>query len=313
VIYSEEHKHKGIEKIEGVTRYRVNGIEGITLYSHIPKWNREKAPILFMMPGQPRNAKKIIKNVIDISDEKGFIVVTFEFNAEEFPIHKYNYLNIVDETKKVINNDRETWTLKLIPQIVEEYRKKEGLIENDCYMYGFSAGAQVLWNFLLHATDDEISWLKGAFPFSAGRYPYPKADLRFPYGTGGIESWDEEKLKRLLEMKIIMGVGSDDVKQDNHFSKENPNFKTGDTRVERADYFYHFCEEKARKFGLEDKFKLNWENIIVFGIGHDNTQKVGEDGKIQRYGMARYIANIFPILIQERRENLQDNSQDRAN
>ena len=266
--------------------------DGIKVYFYIPddKGMEEELPILFVLPGKPRNSDSILNDMIEIAERKRIILLSPKFDFGKYSPEMYNRGNVAIRStighEYTVQEDSSQFTFKKFKTIFIDFVQKFGLTNKNCDLYGFSAGAQALWTFLQFGLAEDLSFVNKAYLFSAGRYCYPSKDFSFPSGIKGFDNISDEDLKRFLGMDICMGVGLLDNEEEKR-NLPNAHFDStfGEGRLSRARKFYSYCQKMAQGRNI----LFNWEYIEVPDIAHDNSTKNDSTGNVIKKGMARYF------------------------
>lgn len=271
--------------------------DGIQVYFYIPDNISvdEELPILFVLPGKPRNSASILADMLEIAERKRIILLSAKFDFEKYPPEMYNRGNVAIRStighEYTIQENSSQFTFKKFIRIFNDFVRRFGLTNEKCDMYGFSAGAQALWTFLQFGSSEDLSFVNKVYPFSAGRYCYPSKDFSFPNGIKEFNGISDEDIKRFLGMNICMGVGLlDNEQEDRNLPDAHFDSAFGNGRLSRAKKFYNYCE----KLSKDKNITFNWEYLEIPDIAHDNSTKHDSTGEIIKKGMARYfIEHIY--------------------
>lgn len=172
-----------------------------TFFVYVPENLSAAAEILVLAHGTPEEddalstARYYAELWADFAADQGFILIVPAFNQENFSSRQGDqafggYRGLFG---RQINADE--WVLRLVRSHQEAY----GIAQRQFYLYGHSAGGQFVARFIL--THPET--IKKAVITAAATYPYPKADIPWPYGMGELQttiSWDSQTIH---EVNII--------------------------------------------------------------------------------------------------------------
>ena len=271
--------------------------KGIKVYYYIPsnKGKNEELPILFVLPGMERNSKSVLDNMREVAERKKIILLSPRFDPERYSPEMYNRGNIAIRSSSgqeyTMQEDSSQFTFKKFIGIFNDFVQRFGLTNNKCDIYGFSAGAQALWTFLLFGSTEDISFIDKIYPFSAGRYCYPSNEIAFPNGIKGFDTISDNDLKRFFSLNICMGVGLlDNSEETRNLPNSDFDIQFGNGRVDRAINFHTFCKNLA----LHKNIPFNWTELLTIpGIAHNNSTKYSLEGKLEKPGMAKYFINFY--------------------
>ena len=241
-----------------------------------------------------RNSKSILANMRETAERKRIILLSPRFDPDKFSPEMYNRGNVTIRSttghEYTIQEDSSQFTFKKFIGIFNNFVQRFGLTNKKCDIYGFSAGAQALWTFLLFGSAEDLSFIDKIYPFSAGRYCYPSNEFEFPNGIKEFENISKEDLKRFFSLNICMGVGLlDNAEETRNLPNSDFDIKFGAGRVDRAINFYTFC----KKLAVDKNIPFNWVDLLkIPSIAHHNSTKYSPDGKIKQPGMANYFINL---------------------
>lgn len=230
----------------------------IKIHYNIPTdGNMANMPVLFVFPGQERNADDYLKAWTTESDKRKFMVFVFEFPEAYYSSSAYN------EGGLFVGNvlqGQSNWTFSLIEPVFNKIVKDTGAKADGYDMWGHSAGAQFCHRFLTFMPNTKVKRLVSA---NAGWYTMPNVDIDYPYGLKNTNVGSGQ-LKTLFGKKLIVCLGTADTSRDGLNTTAGAEAQ-GINRFERGKFY--FSESKSISSGLG--YDFNWEKIEVPGVGHD--------------------------------------------
>lgn len=234
------------------------GGHSLELFTYKPK-NFKDGPLIVVFHGMLRNADTYRDNAIGLADRHGAIIVAPEFDQKRYPNEAYQSGGLF---KKGELQPREQWTWSLVPQLVDEIRKREGKPKMPYYLIGHSAGGQ----FLCRLTGFVPTSAERIVVANPGGHLFPSEDYPFPYGFGKLprKIGGDDVIKRFLAQPMTIYVGTADKLKDNLPQGEIAN-KQGPNRYERGKNCFKAAQDLAKAKG----WQLNWTIVEAPDIGHD--------------------------------------------
>ena len=236
------------------------GEKQVTVWCHTPKkWN-EYSPVIFVMHGVKRNARKYHHAWIGHAERHNFLLLVPEFSQQHYPGRRgYNLGNILSPSGNPHAEDK--WAYTAIEELFDAVQTIMVFRTNTYRIYGHSAGAQFVHRLTLFLPDARIDT---AICANAGWYTFPWYANRFPYGLmdSGITEAD---LKKAFGKRVIVLLGDNDTNPHHKYLKQSTLAKRqGANRYERGINFYQAAKREAARLQVP----LNWELRIVPGVGH---------------------------------------------
>jgi hypothetical protein len=213
-----------------------------------------------VMHGRKRNADEYRDYFAAESDRRGFLLVAPEFTESAYPHpHAYNYGDMVDANGAV--RPRGQWLFPVLDSVFRDVRLRTGATRNRFFLFGHSAGSQLVHRL---ATFGWLDSIERAVTANAGSYTLPVRDENFPFGLAGVPITDEE-LRRLFSRPIVVLLGDHDIDEsDPDLPRELEAMRQGRTRFARGQRYFEIAQREASRVGV----KLAWRLAIAPGVAH---------------------------------------------
>jgi hypothetical protein len=261
-----------VSMIIGSGSYAYNNYEPfkdkqINAFYHVPESSNKKTPILIVLDGSGRFAESLRNDFIVETDKRGFIVLSIEFSSQYFPgSDSYNLNNMFadgDNPSAATQNEKSEWTSSAIEPLFQNFKTLIGNESEKFDLFGFSAGSQLAQRFLIF---DSGASLNRVVLASAGWYNVPNDAVDFPYGLN-LSPLAEVDKSALFAIETYIIVGQNDTDPNSYSLRHNSIVdKQGDTRFQRAQYFY----EKSRLLALDGGYAYNWNYKSIPNTGHES-------------------------------------------
>ncbi len=236
----------------------------IRIWYHQPNGFTAASPIVFVMHGMGRNADDYRDNWVSSADTHGFLVITPEFDMEQFPDDwPYSLGNLAhDEDGAVVLNPKKNWSLPVIDRIFEQVRDLTGTSRETFSLFGHSAGGQFVHRYMTFADSGAVDTAVAANP---GFYTLPVQDEPFPYGLGGVDSL-KTALTAYFARPMVILLGEADTLQTPNLRQTPEAMRQGPHRFARGRNYFETARREAERLGVP----FNWRIETVPGVGHSN-------------------------------------------
>lgn len=260
----------------GISRFMFSGWDGpeLRVWTYVPNSIGADAPILFVMHGVERDAKRYLEDWARTAERYGVILVAPEFDERRFPGPElYNQGGVIDPESGQ-TRPREAWTFSVIEPLFEDVRRRSGSQVATYSIYGHSAGAQFVHRYVMMA---QPAHMGEAVAANAGWYTGFDSERAYPQGLG-LGRRDAAPDASVFAQRLTVLLGTDDIETD------DPNLRTdawargqGKNRFERGRAFF----AQANAAASQEQSAFAWSLRYAPGIGHENRK------------MAVYAADIL--------------------
>jgi pimeloyl-ACP methyl ester carboxylesterase len=262
----------------GSRSFVVEGGEGrenlkLSVHYHLPKSFSPDSPILMVLPGSERTAKKYRHHWIQASEKYSVLVLSISYSTKKYP-HSANY-NLARMVKErdghfVVNKKTTDWIFSDLDRIFDLVVAKTGSLNTNYDLFGHSAGGQLGHRFALFSPESKANRIISA---NSGWYTTPIFDVPFPYGLadGPFERREMQMILKksfVKQLVVLLGEKDDRHKIEGNLRRGSEVDEQGLSRIERGEYFYF----KAKQYAQENDFIFNWDIHVVKGVGHSSAQ-----------------------------------------
>lgn len=239
----------------------------ITVWTYRPTSLTSDAQVVFVMHGARRQPDKYREPWIEYADRHGWLLLLPEFSKARFPgSRNYNLLGIMDADGKLQANS--SWLPAIFESIFQAVKTGEQLNSDGFYLYGHSAGGQVVHRTMLFAQETNVYL---AIAANSGWYTLPELDRDFP---GGLKNTGvgPKQLAKSLERNVVVLLGEEDNDPEHpQLSQRSEAVIQGPHRLARGKYFYGRIQEAATTL----QTPVNWKLKSVPGVAHSNGGMAG--------------------------------------
>ena len=250
----------------------------VTVYTYRPASFTPQSPVLIVMHGRNRNGRSYRDAWVAQSERFGFLLAVPEFSEADYEHpHEYNYggMRNADGSPR----PREAWTFPVVDAVFEDLKARTGSLAERYFLFGHSAGGQVVHRLATFAWSPKI---ERAITANAGSYTLPVREEAFPFGLGGTEVTDEE-LRTFFSRPLLVLLGEED-DDPNHYQlpREPGAMRQGPHRFARGHHYLAVAKREASRLGVP----LAWKLATAPGVAHSN-------GGIAAYA-ARHFFEAWP-------------------
>ena len=232
----------------------------IEIHLHKPAAFRPDMPILMVMHGRKRNGDEYRDYFVASSKRLGFVVVAPQFPEAQYPHpHTYNYGEMCDE--RGMKLPRERWIFPALGKVFEDARRRLSSSRERFFIFGHSAGAQLVHRM---ATFGWIDSIERAIAANAGSYTMPMSGEAFPFGLADMKLNDDE-LRSLFSRPLTIFLGDRDTDpNDEHLPREPAAMRQGPFRFARGKNYFETAKREAGRIGTP----FAWRLAIAPGVAH---------------------------------------------
>jgi poly(3-hydroxybutyrate) depolymerase len=232
----------------------------IEVHLHKPLAFRPDMPILMVLHGRKRNGAEYRDYFTVQSKRRGFVVVAPEFPEPQYAHpHTYNYGEMVDERGLLL--PRERWIFPVLGKVFEDARRRLGSTRERFFVFGHSAGAQLVHRM---ATFGWIDSIERAIAANAGSYTMPVRGEAFPFGLDDTRLGDGE-VRALFSRPLTIFLGDRDTDpNDEHLPREPAAMRQGAYRFARGQNYFETAKHEAARLGAP----FAWRLAIAPGVAH---------------------------------------------
>ena len=237
----------------------------IAVRTFVPDGAVDTMPIVIVMHGWSREAKRYFADWRELGGEHGFIVVVPHFPVEDFPSSKHYNLGHVFDEKTGRKRPEAEWTFAAIEPLFDEVVARIGGKQTQYTLFGHSAGSQFVHRFLYYMPEARVRRFIAA---NAGWYTMPEFDTEYPYGLKDA-AIDKDQLIAAFEKELVLLLGREDVDYTDPDLRKTPEAnRQGKNRFARGLTMFCVAKVNAGKLGAE----LKWRLMIVEDAGHVNAE-----------------------------------------
>lgn len=234
----------------------------IRVWYSMPRNLPQSAPIVFVMHGVNRDARRYRDYWVDHSYQQQFMLVVPEFDLDLYPeSESYGLANIISATGEI--NPPEQWIFNHIEGIFDQVKQLISSSAETYTIYGHSSGAQFIHRMIMLRPDSRI---RLAIAANSGWYTLPTFYEDFPYGLDGIPL-TEATLRDAFAQELVIMLGSEDSDPDHrNLNQSERATEQGPHRLARGQHFFEQARAQAEALNLP----FRWQLQIVEGVGHSN-------------------------------------------
>ena len=230
----------------------------IAVHLHRPARFAPENPVLVVMHGRNRNGADYRDFFVESSERYGFLVIAPEFDEAQYshPL-EYNYGAMWRADGSLA--PRSDWLFPVVDAVFADASAREGSTRGRYFLFGHSAGSQVVHRLATFAWSPLIEGLVAA---NAGSYVFPRLDEDFPFGLRGAPSVD---VAALLSRPILIHLGDQDTDPQHYQLPREPGaMRQGPHRFARGQRYFEFARDEAGRLGVP----FGWRLAIAPGVEH---------------------------------------------
>lgn len=232
--------------------------------------------ILFLFDGLNRDALGIRDKAIALAERAGLIAFAPLMDRERFPSWRYVTAGVV---RRGQGEPRERWTGPLLQMLYEWARDLTDQPSARLFLFGHSAGAQMLSRIFAYSP---LSGTERIVIANPSEYVAPWLDEPAPFGFQGIFTPAEAvaRLQVYLALPITIYLGQADTGNRN-LSISQAAMRQGANRLARGRSIYRAGLEVAHQHA----WAFNWRLVEVPGVGHSSRAMLAADQCFEAFGL----------------------------
>ena len=235
-----------------------DGKRSITVHLHRPPGWRSDGPVLVVMHGRNRNGRDYRDWFVDDANRFGFLVVAPEFAEAQYSHDDYNYGAMIASGGSI--TPRESWLWPVVDHVFRDASARQGATRGRYFLFGHSAGGQVVHRLATFAWSPLIERAIAANP---GSYTLPVTDEDFPFGLRNAPPVD---LRTFFSRPLLIQLGdADNDPNHNQLPREPGAMRQGPHRFARGHHYLEVARREAQRLGVP----LAWKLETVPGVAHE--------------------------------------------
>ncbi|MBX7166369.1 MAG: alpha/beta hydrolase [Pirellulales bacterium] len=239
-----------------------NADKPIVVWTHAPRALKPKSAIVFVMHGMRRNGREYRDQWVRHAEAQRFLLIVPEFSEQAYSDEAYQRGNMFDDQGRAI--DPTKWTFTAIEHLFDYVREAAGNRSEQYYLYGHSAGGQVVQRLVMFLPQARF---KRAIAANPGYYTLPEAGA-FPYGLDGTTASDETLRQGFARDFVLLLGDADTDRDDPNLRKTAEADRQGQHRFERGQFFFERARQRAAALDAD----FHWQKRTVRGAGHSDKQ-----------------------------------------
>ena len=236
------------------------GQRSLTVHVHRAASHSSRPPIVIVMHGRGRNGADYRNGWIASAERYGAIVAVPEFSEKDYAHpEEYNYGGMFSRDGRL--RPRGEWLFPVVDHVFEDVRRRAGVETPRYFLFGHSAGGQVVHRLVTFGWSERI---ERAVAANSGAYTMPFVDEAFPFGLAGT-GFGELQVKQLLSRPLLVLLGEADNDPDHPQLPREPNaMRQGPHRFARGLHYFEAGRREAERLGVH----FGWKIATVPGVAH---------------------------------------------
>jgi poly(3-hydroxybutyrate) depolymerase len=239
------------------------GSRRIRVWTYRPSGFVPGSPILVVLHGYMRNARTYRDDWAAHAERLGALLAVPEFDQRAFPGPRaYEVGNMRTADRRAFRDER-LWAFAVVERVFEGVRALVSSTRTGYWLYGHSAGGQLVHRMALLAPEVRF---EVAIAANAGAYTLPRRGERFPYGLDGAPV-GETVLERAFARRLVVMLGGRDTDTGHRVLLRSAEAqRQGPHRFARGLTFFDEARHVAEAAGLP----FDWRLVRVPDAGHSN-------------------------------------------
>lgn len=243
------------------------GKKTLDVFTYQPEGADATTPIVMVMTEGDRNAANARNEWITMANQYHLRVVVPKFSEQDFPgAAGYNLGNLVDpKTHRKLPASQ--WTFTVVDSLFSQMQKQGVTSQSQFYLFGNSAGCQVVHRMLTLLPQPEV---KAAVCAAPTWWTLPDTDQRWPYGLRESPvSVNQQQLASYFAKPMLIAVGSEDDNPEAHPQRLSKQVMAqGSNRLDRAESYFTTSQQRAE----QNNTPFNWHFVDLPDTGHSSSK-----------------------------------------
>jgi len=243
---------------------RPNPRREITVHTYRCAAANARSPVVMVIAGRRRNAGEYRDFWIADAERRGLLIVAPEFDEAQYEHpYEYNYGAMCDRNGTLA--PKAGWIFPAIDAVFHDARSRMGLEAERYFLFGHSAGAQVVHRLVTFGWSPSIEHAVAA---NAGSYTLPSIAEDFPFGLGRMSLSDEAR-RDVFARPLVVLLGDRDIDvNDEQLPREPGAMRQGPHRFARGHHYMEVARTEARRLNVA----LAWRLDIAPGVAHSGQE-----------------------------------------
>jgi poly(3-hydroxybutyrate) depolymerase len=251
-------------EMDGSSQYLLADPRGhgreITVFTHRPASWTPASPVVIVMHGRNRNGADYRNWWVEAAERHGALVAVPEFAETAYPHPEtYNYGAMFGPRGDL--RPRAEWLFPVVDHVFDDVRRRTGSHAERYFLFGHSAGGQVVHRLATFGWSERIVRAVAANP---GAYTMPDTSQPFPFGLQGT-GFGLEDVRSLLSRPLLILLGEADNDPEHHQLPREPGaMRQGPHRFARGKHYFEAGRREAARLGVD----FGWTIATVPGVAH---------------------------------------------
>lgn len=243
--------------------YEALASKPVSVSYYIPATGDPKTmPILFVFPGEDRNADAHVRLFTDWANANGVMLFGISFSTTYYSTTTEYILGGMNTRQSASGLlPQEQWNFNYVETLFQSIRQSLAGTQSTYDIWGHSAGAQYVHRF---ATFMPSAHLRKAVACNSGWYSMPDLTVDFPYGMNLVQEATVSMQQTALARHLYVCVGQNDTSTDG-LNDNAGSVAQGQNRNERARYYFNNSQQLAQSKG----YSFAWTFREVPSTAHD--------------------------------------------
>lgn len=221
-------------------------------------------PILFIFPGEERDADSHVRLFTDWANANGVMLFGLSFSTAYYSTTTEYILGGMNTRQSAVGLlPSEQWNFNYVETLFEAITSSLSGSQTTYDIWGHSAGAQYVHRFVTFMPQAHV---RKAVACNSGWYSVPDLAVEFPYGLGQVSEANTGMQQTALARQLSVCIGQNDTSTDG-LNDNTGSVAQGQNRNERGRYYYNRAQQIAQQSG----YSFRWTLREVANTAHDAT------------------------------------------